>query len=35
MLLFGERVWHTPAWLDRLLPSSPRRLPATSPEAAV
>ena len=20
MLLFGERVWRTPAWLDRLLP---------------
>jgi RND superfamily putative drug exporter len=37
MLLFGERVWHTPAWLDRLLPtrSVSRRLAAaaTNPEA--
>ena len=24
MLLLGERVWHTPAWLDRLLPKSHR-----------
>jgi RND superfamily putative drug exporter len=21
MLLFGDRVWHTPRWLDRLLPN--------------
>jgi RND superfamily putative drug exporter len=25
MLLIGERVWRTPAWLDRLLPSRPVR----------
>jgi RND superfamily putative drug exporter len=26
MLLFGDRVWHTPRWLDRLLPDfSPHR----------
>ena len=24
MLLFGERVWRTPAWLDRLLPAAKR-----------
>jgi RND superfamily putative drug exporter len=29
MLLLGERVWRTPAWLDRLLPNSPRRPAAT------
>jgi RND superfamily putative drug exporter len=25
MLLIGERVWHTPAWLERLLPRAPSR----------
>jgi len=25
MLLLGERVWHTPAWLARILPDSRRR----------
>ena len=31
MLLIGERVWHTPAWLDRLLPSAAGRpLPRTA-----
>jgi RND superfamily putative drug exporter len=37
MLLLGDRVWHTPAWLDRLLPPSAvsQRLAAatTNPEA--
>jgi RND superfamily putative drug exporter len=33
MLLIGERVWRTPKWLDRLLPSpTPRSVP-TSAEA--
>jgi putative drug exporter of the RND superfamily len=31
MLLIGQRVWRTPAWLDRLLPQpSPRPAPATA-----
>jgi RND superfamily putative drug exporter len=34
MLLIGERVWHTPAWLDRLLPR-PARPVATSAQGAV
>jgi RND superfamily putative drug exporter len=28
MLLFGERVWRTPAWLDRLLPAAKGQRPA-------
>ena len=28
MLIIGERVWHTPAWLERLLP---RRAPLVTP----
>jgi RND superfamily putative drug exporter len=37
MLLLGERVWRTPTWLDRLLPTMPRRLAAArgTPGAAV
>jgi RND superfamily putative drug exporter len=27
MLLIGERVWRTPAWLDRLLPAAGRTVP--------
>jgi RND superfamily putative drug exporter len=35
MLLIGERVWHTPAWLERLLPARSGALPgAPAPEAA-
>jgi RND superfamily putative drug exporter len=33
MLLIGDRVWHTPAWLERVLPPSPGRAapaPATA-----
>jgi RND superfamily putative drug exporter len=30
MLLIGERVWRTPAWLDRLLPSSAARPSSTT-----
>ncbi len=31
MLLIGERVWNTPVWLDRLLPSGTgRRVPRTA-----
>jgi RND superfamily putative drug exporter len=29
MLLFGDRVWHTPAWLARLLP------PQSRPQSAI
>ena len=34
MLLIGERVWHTPAWLERLLPR-PQRPPAPATEAGL
>jgi RND superfamily putative drug exporter len=30
MLLIGDRVWRTPAWLDRLLPSAERSVPRTA-----
>jgi RND superfamily putative drug exporter len=33
MLLIGDRVWRTPAWLDRLLPSAERPAPRAA-EAA-
>jgi putative drug exporter of the RND superfamily len=33
MLLIGERVWHTPTWLERLLPT-PTRRPAPSTAGA-
>lgn len=33
MLLIGERVWSTPAWLDRLLPAAPLGIPKAA-EAA-
>ncbi len=29
MLLFGDRVWRTPAWLDRLLPAVDKPVPRT------
>jgi putative drug exporter of the RND superfamily len=35
MLLIGERVWHTPAWLERLLPRAPARpAPTATAKAA-
>jgi RND superfamily putative drug exporter len=36
MLLIGERVWRTPAWLERILPGGPGRAApiAAAPEAA-
>jgi RND superfamily putative drug exporter len=34
MLLIGERVWHTPAWLERVLPRSPGRPAAATAEVA-
>jgi RND superfamily putative drug exporter len=34
MLLIGERVWRTPAWLDRLLPPATGRAPLAAPEGA-
>jgi RND superfamily putative drug exporter len=34
MLLIGERVWRTPRWLDRLLPSAAPRRAARAAEAA-
>ncbi len=34
MLLIGDRVWHTPAWLDRILPRGGRPAPAAIAEAA-
>jgi RND superfamily putative drug exporter len=35
MLLFGERVWHTPVWLERLLPrAASRPAPPATAEAA-
>ena len=33
MLLIGERVWRTPRWMERLLPSASRRPVATPAEA--
>ena len=33
MLLIGDRVWHTPDWLERLLPRSPSRA-ASAPATA-
>jgi RND superfamily putative drug exporter len=35
MLLVGERVWHTPAWLERLLPRAPNRPAPPRPAAEV
>ena len=34
MLLIGERIWRTPAWLDRLLPSAPARPAPRAAEVA-
>jgi RND superfamily putative drug exporter len=34
MLLIGDRVWRTPAWLDRILPRGARPAPAAIAEAA-
>ena len=34
MLLLGERVWHTPAWLERLLPSRSGARDLSAAEAA-
>jgi RND superfamily putative drug exporter len=34
MLLIGDRVWRTPAWLDRILPRGGRPAPAAIAEAA-
>jgi RND superfamily putative drug exporter len=34
MLLIGERVWRTPGWLDRMLPSAAPRPAARTAEAA-
>jgi RND superfamily putative drug exporter len=34
MLLIGDRVWRTPAWLDRILPRAGRPAPAAIAEAA-
>ncbi len=34
MLLLGDRVWRTPRWLDRLLPTAPRP-PVATPAKAV
>jgi len=31
MLMLGDRVWHSPAWLDRLLPE----LEKSAPEGGV
>jgi putative drug exporter of the RND superfamily len=33
MLLIGERVWRTPAWLDRMFPAA-GRVPVAAPEGA-
>ena len=33
MLLIGDRVWRTPAWLDRILPRIPDRRPSATPAA--
>ncbi len=32
MLLIGERVWNTPAWLDRILPAARRPAPVAATE---
>ena len=34
MLLIGDRVWRTPAWLERLLPAAPARPATRAAEAA-
>jgi RND superfamily putative drug exporter len=33
MLLIGERVWHTPTWLERILPRLPDRPPPATANA--